>query len=240
MKKSFVMYTNNGKQFSMLSDEQAGKLIKAIFKYAESGTEPDITDDGMVAIAFSFIKEQLDINAEKWEETCRKRSEAGKKGGRPPKANAFSGFEEKAKKADNVNVNDNDIVNENENEYPPISPKGELSLKNNTFDEFWEIYPNKSAKVSALKAWNKLNPSESLVNIIMSALKTQCNSYQWKKEEGRFIPHASTWLNDRRWEDAPKDFKNKEHSYNLDDYKSLTNQFMNDAFKYESKDDKMY
>ena len=27
------------------------------------------------------------------------------------------------------------------------------------------------------------------------------NSNSWKKDDGKFIPYPSTWLNGRRWED---------------------------------------
>lgn len=70
------------------------------------------------------------------------------------------------------------------------------------FDQFWSAYPRKVAKDAALKAWNKLSPSDDLAQQIMSGLEAAITTDQWKKDEGRFIPHASTWLNGRRWEDA--------------------------------------
>ena len=35
----------------------------------------------------------------------------------------------------------------------------------------------------------------------MTALDCQCKQPDWKKNGGQFIPHPSTWLNNRRWED---------------------------------------
>ena len=55
-------------QFNELSDEQAGKLIKAIFMYAEKKIIPEF-DDGMVKMAFSFIKSRIDLDLEKWNKT---------------------------------------------------------------------------------------------------------------------------------------------------------------------------
>ena len=54
-KRSFILYSSYMEQFNELSDEQAGKLIKAIFMYAEKKIIPEF-DDGMVKMAFSFIK----------------------------------------------------------------------------------------------------------------------------------------------------------------------------------------
>lgn len=111
MKDSFVLYTKYSEQLDLLTMEQRGELITAIFEYMK-GNDPNI--DGVVAMAFSFIKTQLDADTEKYEEVCRKRAEAGKMGGRPKKqmlsdenqekakkANGFSEKQTKAKKADN-------------------------------------------------------------------------------------------------------------------------------------------
>ncbi len=82
IKKSFMVYTDNCKQVNMLSDEQAGILFKSMLSYAQTGEEPEFDDD-IVRIVFSFISAQMDRDNLKYEETCRKRAEAGKKGGAP-------------------------------------------------------------------------------------------------------------------------------------------------------------
>ena len=69
------------------------------------------------------------------------------------------------------------------------------------FNEFWDSYPRKAAKEVARKAWVKLKPSNDLIQVILANLKLQCRSDQWQKDNGKYIPHASTWLNGRRWED---------------------------------------
>ena len=64
------------------------------------------------------------------------------------------------------------------------------------FDEFWTLYPRKEAKQAALKAWRKVRPDE--LPAILAGLRASIQKVQW--QEG-VIPHASTWLNGRRWED---------------------------------------
>lgn len=83
-KKAFILYNDYIKHIGKLSDEEAGKLFKAIFDYVNEGKLPDL--DGMAAMAFSFIANQLDTDLQKYEETCKKRSENIKK--RWEKANA--------------------------------------------------------------------------------------------------------------------------------------------------------
>ncbi|MGN1086146.1 MAG: DUF6291 domain-containing protein [Porcipelethomonas sp.] len=234
-KKSFVLYTDNMEQFEMLSDEQAGKLIKAIFAYSESNIMPDF-HDGMLTMAFSFIKGQIDRDSEKWEETRKKRAEAGRKGGKQTQANqANAAFakqtkQNQANQAVNVNVNDNVNVNV----IPPISPKGEKSAVkpdsnsfSESFNDFWKAYPMKVSKANALKAWNKLKPDDSLVRKILSALERQKKSAQWQKDNGQFIPYPATWLNGRRWEDCIflKSDTPENCGHDLDEYKSLVNNF---------------
>ncbi len=81
-KKSFKVYKEWSSQFQGLSDNDAGELIKAIFTYQSSGEAPSEMSP-IVAMAFSFIKQQFDRDDESYEETSRARSEAGKKGGAP-------------------------------------------------------------------------------------------------------------------------------------------------------------
>jgi hypothetical protein len=35
----------------------------------------------------------------------------------------------------------------------------------------------------------------------MAALEKQKQCEGWQKDNGKYIPHASTWLNNARWED---------------------------------------
>ena len=65
------------------------------------------------------------------------------------------------------------------------------------FEKFWNLYPRKVGKDAALKAFKKLTESEMTLAIEKIPLHTA----SWKKRDKEHIPHASTWLNGRRWED---------------------------------------
>ena len=77
-KKSFVMYRSWGAAIEKMSDEQAGKLIKAIYALQENPEAS--TDDPAIEFVFEIIKEKMIEDTEAYEATCRRRSEAGKKG----------------------------------------------------------------------------------------------------------------------------------------------------------------
>ena len=123
-KVSFILYSAYSKHFSRLSDEEAGKLIKAIFQYVENGTTPELPP--CADVIFTFISEQLDRDLAKWADIKKKRSEAVKK--RWEKAKKSSGYKsmvcntndtvnENENVNENVNENENENVNENENAY---------------------------------------------------------------------------------------------------------------------------
>lgn len=96
MKNSFVLYTEYAKHIGLLSMEQRGILFTAVMNYATGIELPKM--EAATEMAFSFIKEQLDRDDEKYKETLKKRSEAGKRGGRP-KTNAF---DDRDKKTDEI------------------------------------------------------------------------------------------------------------------------------------------
>lgn len=83
-KRSFVLHYDLEQQTSLLSDEQLGKLLRAIFSYEIRGECPDFEGDQMLLMCFQFVKTALEINREKYIERCEKNAENGKKGGRPP------------------------------------------------------------------------------------------------------------------------------------------------------------
>lgn len=89
------------------------------------------------------------------------------------------------------------------NNIPPISPQGEQDEDLNTkrFDSFWSVYPKKTAKQDARKAWDKLRVDNELYTLIMKNLMKQTKSQDWLKENGKYVPYPATWLNGHRWED---------------------------------------
>ncbi len=69
------------------------------------------------------------------------------------------------------------------------------------FDSFWSVYPNKKGKGQAERVWAKIKPDQELIDKILRAISWQREQDQWTKDGGKYIPHPTTWLNGRRWED---------------------------------------
>jgi len=66
---------------------------------------------------------------------------------------------------------------------------------------FWKEYPNKREKPKAFAHWKKKGCENGLFEEVMRSLKKQKQSEAWLKEGGRYIPMASTWVGNSRWED---------------------------------------
>jgi hypothetical protein len=69
------------------------------------------------------------------------------------------------------------------------------------FKRFWDIYPRREAKQNAWKSFQKLNPDDELLSVMILWIGRACESEQWQDKSK--IPHAATLLNQRRWEDDP-------------------------------------
>lgn len=113
--KSFVVFFDWYNNTTKLDNAQFGKLFRAIFKYVESNVQPEF-DDGVMEMAFNFIKNDIDRNQTKYMEIKQKRSEAGRKGGAPIGNNNASKNKQNKQNKHNVNVNDNVNVNVNDND----------------------------------------------------------------------------------------------------------------------------
>lgn len=70
-KSSFLIYLDYEEQFDLLTDEQVGQLMRAIIKYEKTREIPQL--DGVIKMAFSFIKTQLDRDRKKQEKECHRR-----------------------------------------------------------------------------------------------------------------------------------------------------------------------
>ncbi|MDE5861929.1 MAG: hypothetical protein K2H28_07010 [Ruminococcus sp.] len=70
--KSFLIYYDTKNLIGALSDSQAGRLLKSLFRFAVSGETEDFTDDGMLRMAFGFMSEQIERDAVKYKAKCEK------------------------------------------------------------------------------------------------------------------------------------------------------------------------
>jgi uncharacterized protein YdaU (DUF1376 family) len=127
---------------------------------------------------------------------------AGKKSAEARKANKDTGLERPLNEPINsvqptnnhkpITINQEPIITT-----PPKPPKG----VDDSFEEFWKMYPKKIGKGGAEKAWEKIRSAKDNLDAIKKALSWQTKSEQWTKDKGQFIPLPATYLNQQRWLD---------------------------------------
>lgn len=96
---------------------------------------------------------------------------------------------------------------------PTPTPVSDTHTKVCDFDLFWQVYPKKKAKDSALKAWNKRKDRPDITTII-KAVNDQSASIEWKKDGGQYIPHPATWINAGRWSDVTDEISSQKPTWN--------------------------
>jgi len=76
----------------------------------------------------------------------------------------------------------------------PLTTNESSNINHKEFDDFWAAYPRKTNKAKAMISFMRLSKKDK------QAATSALAKYPWS-DEARFIPHATTWLNGRRWED---------------------------------------
>ena len=133
MKDSFIIYTKYEEQISLLSDTQAGILLRALLCYQSGKTLPKM--DAMTNIVFTVIRQQIDFDNQKYIDICEARRIAGSQGGRPSKSHTNKG--NKPKKANGFEIEEekpNDFL-ENQTKAKKAESESESDTDNDTDNE---------------------------------------------------------------------------------------------------------
>jgi hypothetical protein len=91
---------------------------------------------------------------------------------------------------------------------PDSEPKSDQDQEA-SFKSFYALYPKKIAVGKARQSWMKQKPP---LDQVIKALEWQCESPDWIKDNGKWIPMPSTWLNQQRWLD--EETESGEQSWN--------------------------
>lgn len=188
--KYLKVWTSFKKSLEPLSDAEKGRLFMMMLQYAEDGTEPGEIA-GNERYTWPGAQQMIDLMTA---ENARL-TENGKKGGRPPKTN-----ENQTKPSETKENQPEPTKTQKEKKIKEIERN---EIKDNLFNRFWDAYPRKVAKPDARKKFEKIDPDEAMLQAMLKAIERSRNSEQWIKDGGQYIPHPSTWLNQRRWEDDP-------------------------------------
>ena len=119
-KDSFVLYNSYYDLLEDLDMEQRGTLLTAILEHSRGMDQTEL--DPITKLAYRVIASQLDRDRKKWERTCKKRAEAGRKGGiasgqARSKTKQSQANEAKGSKTKQSQANEAEYEYESENEY---------------------------------------------------------------------------------------------------------------------------
>ena len=201
-KCSFVLYTEYLEHIALLTMEQRGLLFTAILTYV-AGYDPPVMD-GTTQMAFSFIRSRLDRDGAAYADKIKKRSDAGKQGGRP-KANESNEKQKKAKKANAFSEKQTKANESNEKQKNPDNVPVPVSVNDNNkktlcksadadalFERLWSLYPLKRGKAQVSKA-NKMHLLDIGFDEFQRAIdryKADLDNETWRKPQ-----NGSTFFN---------------------------------------------
>lgn len=149
MKESFVLYNRYLDCVEPLTMEERGVLLTAILCYTSGEELPEMSR--VVKTSFWFIKSQLDADSAKYEETCKKRSDAGKKSALKKQQKTTK--ETNANKSEQVSTNPTDNDNENDNENENVIRYQQIAdMYNNTCVSFPRLTKLSDRRKKTIKA----------------------------------------------------------------------------------------
>ncbi len=179
----FTFYRSYYEALGKLPKSLRLKALEAVIGYALDGTEPEGLNNVQM-MAFLLIRPTLDAG--------RKMAAGGKKG-KPGKRSA------KGRQKESEKEEENEMENENENE---IETETEDEGLPEGFCEFWDLYPVKLGRDKALSVWLRCRPDTKAA---CDGVKKWLQTKQWNKDNGRFIPRAARFLEERHYEHLPGD-----------------------------------
>jgi hypothetical protein len=93
------------------------------------------------------------------------------------------------------NVPDKEVDKDKDKELKP------LAITSPEFDEFWQLWPRRESKATAIKAWDKAVKKIPATEMIEKARAYVTSP---KAPARDYFPYAATWLNQERWNDEPE------------------------------------
>ncbi len=217
MKKTFQLYTDYRGMIDALPDEQAGQLIKAIFAH-EAGEK--VLLEGALDSIRILVTNQLDRDREKYEYVCEQNRQNISKRWNKTKLIEYERIQPiEYERVQTDNSSRMDIVPEknallDKDAAPKLNRfiKEDSKKKNSNaswlmeiFDAFWKVYPKRSNKPDAVRAFIELNPDQLLFDQMIEEIEAQKLSLEWKEGNGRHIPLPAKWLRDHRQTDVTGD-----------------------------------
>ncbi|MBP5361915.1 MAG: hypothetical protein J6Y71_02640 [Ruminococcus sp.] len=251
-KKSFLVFCDRIKELEMLSDEECGKLFKALMYYAASGEEIE-TDSLPLKLMFSVFKSQIDENEEKYQKKKAANAEYYKKNKTNKSKSEISDDSVNSEDSEKTVISDNSVFSEKSeisknsesdtvtdtvtdtdtviNIYDQSADKSAVSVGKSDvekeFNELWELYPRKEGKKNAYLAYRKARIRKS-DPCDFQKVKESIIEYRerTKDYDAQYIKQGKTYFQGECWNDVyPELETGKAPDPEVEKYKCLVNRF---------------
>ena len=183
-KKAFVAYCDWLESFEELTDEEAGKLAKHLFRYVNDQS-PE-APDRMTKMCFIPIKQSLKRDLVKYEERAERARLNGLKGGRPKTQRTQSVISE-PKKPDTVKDTVTDTVTVNDKEIRELTFREQVAQYTTyealMLDEFADYWTESNPKGKKLKF-----ELQKTFDIARRLKKWSSNNFNTSKESTMELP----------------------------------------------------
>jgi len=234
MKKSFILHVDSLCVLDELTNEEAGKLFKAIKAFNEG---KEINNEPLIRIVFTPFKNQFIRDNESWEQECKVSSDKGKIGNLKRWHNDLY-----LKVIDNqLTIDEAMAIVVNRHQSPPDTPqsppipkllkndsvsdsdsKNDSDNKNESkidFELFWNLYDKKvGVKEKLIKKWNSLGKD------VQQQILDYIPNYKLSQPDKKFRKDPATFFNQEAWNnelvgiksEKPKELLRKQHEFHND------------------------
>ena len=202
--KSFLLYKDTLSILKQLTDEEAGKLFKAIYEYQTNNILPQ---DRLIAIIFETFLNQFKRDEQKYQNVVeRNKNNIAKRWNKIDTKNTSGKIgipkDTKNTDSDSDSVTDKDKDNDNNKDISNKPTNKEIHVGFETdFQELWQHYTpvvvsngnftNKGCKQTALNSYKKARVKFSHQKI-MDCLELYLKECQ---KNNRFTKNVATWIN---------------------------------------------
>lgn len=228
---TILLFTEHRAAIDYLSDEDAGKLIKALFAYVDEGKLPDFS--GPMMSLFTVIRTQIDRSQEAYKAKCEKNSANAKKryAIQFVSATASSGKPSQANVSEHMPSHTdaslpNPTPNPNPKSNPDIDDGADTHIINDaevvmdeeySFDKVWEMYGKPIGDIEQLRQrWRQLSLDEK------KRIFEYVPKYVIARPDSKYRKDFANFLTYRTWETEPLT-SNTLHNGSINQYSTPSN-----------------
>jgi hypothetical protein len=170
-----------------LTHSELGMLMEAVFSYQSLGEDLSKNLPKHIRFLFKNIVDVFNRDLDKWEVTREKRRNSGKKGGLAKASNSSKCYDLPKTESEPVAI-------------AKVAKPAKVEKEPCLFDEFYDLYPKKQGKQSAIKAYEKAL-KKNTHEVIIEGVRNYKAQIASKNTEMQYVKQPATWLNAGCWDD---------------------------------------